>query len=128
MHYLTRRDVPGLPGAVTLDVDLGITLGASGGQYGTIKTNLGGLGFVSEGNRLVREFGDIALYLDFLTEDPPSVTGSCVVDDVIASVILGVNRALASRRMVTVPDVIFMEWNKPATLQWRTSGHCWFSS
>jgi len=32
VHYLTRRDVPGLPGAVTLDVDLGITLGASGGQ------------------------------------------------------------------------------------------------
>jgi len=102
VHYLTRRDVPGLPGAVTLDVDLGITLGASGGQYGTIKTDLGGLGFVSEGNRLVRKFGDIALYLDFLTEDPPSVTGSRVVDDVIASVILGVNRALASRRMVTV--------------------------
>jgi hypothetical protein len=102
VHYLTRRDAAGLPGAVTLDVDFGITRDASGGQYGTIKSDLAGLGFVSEGNRLVRKFGDIALCLDFLTEDPPSVTGSRLVDDVIASVILGVNRALASRRMVTV--------------------------
>jgi hypothetical protein len=30
VHYLTKRNVPGLPGAVTLDVDFGITLGASG--------------------------------------------------------------------------------------------------
>jgi predicted nucleotidyltransferase len=102
VHYLTRRDLSGLPGAVTLDVDFGITLGASGGQYGTIKTDLAGLGFTSEGNRLVRKFGDIALYLDFLTEDPPSVTGARVVDDVVASVIPGVNRALASRRIMTV--------------------------
>jgi hypothetical protein len=72
VHYLTRRDLAGLPGAVTLDVDFGITLGASGGQYGTIKTDLAGLGFTSEGNRLVRKFGDIALYLDFLTEDGPT--------------------------------------------------------
>ena len=36
---------------------------------------------LTEGNRLVRKFGDIALYLDFLTEDPPSVTGARVVDD-----------------------------------------------
>ena len=50
----------------------------------------------------MRKFGDIALYLDFLTEGPPSVTGARVVDDVIASVIPGVNRALASRRVVTV--------------------------
>ena len=67
VHYLTRRDLSGLPGAVTLDVDFGITLGASGGQYGTIKTDLAGLGFTSENNRLVRKFRDTALYLDFLT-------------------------------------------------------------
>ena len=102
VHYLTKRNVPGLPGAVTLDVDFGITLGASGGQYGTIKTDLAGLGFTSENNRLVRKFRDTALYLDFLTEDAPSVTGARIVDDVIASVIPGVNRALAARRMITV--------------------------
>jgi len=102
VHYLTKRNVAGLPGAVTLDVDFGITLGASGGQYGTIKTDLAGLGFTSENNRLVRKFRDTALYLDFLTEDAPSVTGARIVDDVIASVIPGVNRALAARRMITV--------------------------
>jgi hypothetical protein len=113
VHYLTRRDISGLPGAVTLDVDFGITLGASGGQYGTIKTDLAGLGFTSEGNRLVRKFGDIALYLDFLTEDPPSVTGARVVDDVVASVIPGVNRALASRRIMTVHDPARQTQNLP---------------
>lgn len=102
VHYLTRHDLAGLPGAVTMDVDFGITLGASGGQYGTIKSDLGGLGFKPEGNRLVRKVANLNLYLDFLTEDPPSVTGARIVDDVVASVIPGVNRALAARRMVTV--------------------------
>jgi hypothetical protein len=37
VYYLTRRDIQGLPGAVILDVDLGISLAASGGQYGTVK-------------------------------------------------------------------------------------------
>ena len=102
VHYLTRRDVAGLPGAVTMDVDFGISLVTSGEQYGTIKTDLAGLDFKSEGNRLVRKFGNLNLYLDFLTEDPPSVTGARIVDDVVASVIPGVNRALACRRMVNV--------------------------
>ena len=102
VHYLTRRDLPGLPGTVTMDVDFGITLSASGGQYGTIKSDLAGLGFVPEGNRLVRKFGSLGLYLDFLTEDPPSVTGARIVDDVFASVIPGLNRALACRGIVTV--------------------------
>ena len=52
IHYLTRRDTSGLPGAVTIDVDFAISLGASGGQYGTIKSDLQGLGFVSESRRL----------------------------------------------------------------------------
>ena len=33
VHYLTRTDILGLPGAVTLDVDFGISLAASGGQF-----------------------------------------------------------------------------------------------
>ena len=102
VHYLTRHDLPGLPGAVTMDVDFGITLGASGGQYGTIKSDLEGLDFVYEGNRFVRKFGNLNLYLDFLTEDSPSVAGGRVVDDVMASIVPGVNRALACRRMVEV--------------------------
>ena len=102
VHYLAKREVAGLPGAVTMDVDFGISLAASGGQYGTIKSDLAGLDFKSEGHRLVRRFGNLNLYLDFLTEDPPSVTGARMVDDVVASVIPGVNRALACRRMVAV--------------------------
>ncbi len=103
IHYLTRRDIQGLPGAVTLDVDLGISLAASGGHYGTIKSDLEGLGFVSEGQRLVRRSGDLALYIDFLTEDAdPRVLGSRVVDEVIANVVPGINRALACYRTVIV--------------------------
>ena len=102
VHYLTKRDVPGLPGAVTMDVDFGISLAASGGQYGTIKLDLAGLYFKSEGDRLVRKFGNQKLYLDFLTEDPPALNGARIVDDVIASVIPGVNRALACRRILAV--------------------------
>ncbi|MEI7731255.1 MAG: hypothetical protein WCO56_16895 [Verrucomicrobiota bacterium] len=102
VHYLTKHDVAGLPGAVTMDVDFGISLAASGGQYGTIKSDLAGLDFKLEGNRLVRRFGNLNLYLDFLTEDPPSLTGARIVDDVVASVIPGVNRALACRRKVLV--------------------------
>ncbi len=72
-------------------------------MYGIfIKADLDGLGFKSEGNRLVRKVADLNLYLDFLTEDPPAMTGNRVVDDVVASVIPGVNRALAARRMVAV--------------------------
>lgn len=102
VHYLTRRDASHLPGAVKMDGDFGITLGTSGGQYGTIKSDLSGLDFVSEGSRLVRKFGNLNLYLDFLTEDPPAITGARVVDDVVANVIPGINRALADRRLVTV--------------------------
>ena len=102
VHYLTKRNVAGLPGAVTMDVDFGISLAASGGQYGTIKSDLAGLDFKTEGNRLVRKFGNLNLYLDFITEDPPSVAGARTVDDVVASLIPGVNRALTHRRMVKV--------------------------
>jgi hypothetical protein len=41
--------VTDLPGAVTMDVDFGISLAASGHQYGTIKSDLAGLDFKSEG-------------------------------------------------------------------------------
>jgi predicted nucleotidyltransferase len=102
VHYLTRHPATGLPGAVTMDVDFGIALGASSGQYGTIKSDLAGLGFVSEGTRLLRKFDGATLYLDFLTEDLSAEGGSRTVDDVVACVVPGVNRALASRRAVLV--------------------------
>lgn len=102
VHYLTKRNMADLPGAVTMDVDFGISLAAAGGQYGTIKSDLAGLDFKSDGNRLVRKYGGLNLYIDFLTEDPPSLTGARMVDDVIASVLPGVNRALSCRRTVNI--------------------------
>lgn len=102
IHYLTRGTASGLPGAVTMDVDFGISQSASGGQYGTIVSDLGGLGFRREGERLVRAGRDFNLYIDFLTEDPPAATGARLVDDVLASVVPGLDRALESRRWVTV--------------------------
>lgn len=102
VNYLTRRGLPGLPGAVTMDVDFGITLGATGGQYCTIQSELAGLGFRVENRRLVRPCGPLNLYIDFLTEAPPATTGTRMVDDVMASIIPGIDRALACRRRVTV--------------------------
>ena len=51
---------------------------------------------------MVRKVGNLNLYLDFLTEDPPAVTGARLVDDVTASVMPELNRALACRRWVKV--------------------------
>ena len=105
IHYLTRQGVGGWLGAVTMDVDFGIALAAGGEQYGTVQSGLCGLGFkpdTEQQNRLVRKVEGISLYVDFLTEAPPATTGSRMVDDVVASVIPGINRALAARRSVQV--------------------------
>ena len=102
VYYLTRRGIPGLPGAITMDVDFGITLGVEGGQYGTIPMQLSALGFESKNSRWERKFGEITLYIDFLTEDPPNVKGPRMVDSTVANIIPGINRALAKRRKVTV--------------------------
>lgn len=107
VHYLTKRTLADLPGAVTMDVDFGISLAASGDQYGSIKSDLAGLGFKHEDNRIYRKYGALNLYLDFLTEDPPSLTGARMVDDVVANVIPGLNRALSCRRKVNVKGLDF---------------------
>lgn len=116
VHYLTRRDSGDWPSAVTMDVDFGISLAAEGGQYGTVQSDLAGLGFKpdkEQPNRLVRQVDEIALFVDFLTEAPPATSGSRIVDDVVASVVPGINRALASRRTVKVAgrDVYGAEQN-----------------
>ncbi len=40
VRYLTRRAEEGLPDAVTLDVDFGISIGTSNGMYGSIRQTL----------------------------------------------------------------------------------------
>src|SRR5260221_13451395 len=69
VKHVTKR-VGDLPGGVTLDVDLGISLAASGGMYGTIESDLAGLGFVHDKSRMVRKQGNTNLYIEFLPEDP----------------------------------------------------------
>lgn len=44
----------------------------------------------------------VRIYLDFLTESPSGSTGSQMVDDIIASVVPGINRALESRRDISI--------------------------
>ncbi|MEN3942527.1 hypothetical protein WJU23_14605 [Prosthecobacter sp. SYSU 5D2] len=103
IHCLTRQEKNGWPGAVTMDIDFGISLATDGGQYGTLQADLNGLGFKPDklqANRIVRQVDGMALYIDFLTEAPSAITGTRIVDDVVASVFPGINRALASRQMV----------------------------
>ena len=106
VHYLTRHGGNSLwPGVVTTDVDFGIELSTDNGQYGSICTALDGLGFHPDAHspsRLVRQVENMNLYVDFLTESPPATSGTRRVDDVLASVFPGINRALAARRMVTI--------------------------
>ena len=45
VKYLTTPGTGLLPGAVTMDVDLGVTLATEGGQYGTLADDLVGQGF-----------------------------------------------------------------------------------
>lgn len=102
VHCLTRPHAGGYPVAVTMDADLGISLAAGGGIYGPISTDLLALGFrpsETGPNRFERRVEDTRIYLDFLTEDPPAIDGSRMVDDVVASVVPGINRALANPRI-----------------------------
>ena len=93
-RYLCRPRTPVLP-AVTLDVDLGIALGATAGQYGTISSNLLGLGFKRVSERFAKDVNGVTINLDFLTEVPGKTAGTIMVDDMPTSVFRGINRALA---------------------------------
>lgn len=99
-----------LPRPVTLDANLGIALGASLGQYGSIQMDLQAQGFrLSKDEfgacRFVKQVGDLTIPVDFLTECPPATHGTAVVDDVPANILPGINRALASARSLTVKGV-----------------------
>src|SRR5438309_6668370 len=45
VKYLTKSGGTLLPGPVTLDVDIGVSLAVEGGQYGTMADDLAGQGF-----------------------------------------------------------------------------------
>jgi hypothetical protein len=99
-----------LPRPVTLDADLGIALGASLGQYGSLQMDLQAQGFrLSKdefgGPRFVKTVGDFTIPVDFLTERPPATKGTVIVDDVPANILPGINRALASARNVLIKGI-----------------------
>lgn len=54
IRQLTHPPKGGLPGPVTLDVDFGISIAASGGQYSSIRDTLSGHGFKWDGKRFKR--------------------------------------------------------------------------
>jgi hypothetical protein len=96
-----------LPRPVTLDADLGIALGATLGQYGSLKMDLQAHGFSWSkdefgGPRFVKTIGDFTSPVDFLTERPPATQGAAMVDDAPANILPGINRALASARQIKV--------------------------
>jgi hypothetical protein len=104
VKYLTTQRAGLLPGPVTMDVDLGVKLGAeAGGQYGTIADDLTGQGFKRDTKgRYVHQFETMPVFIDFLTEHPTAISGTAMVDGVPAGVFPGVERALQTRRQVGV--------------------------
>lgn len=104
VRFLTKPPMEGMPGAVTLDVDFGVSLAAeSGGGYPGIRESLSGHGFRWEKGRFTRKFPNLELSVDLLTDDGKSDRGTAVVDDGLqVSLFPGINRALQSYREVTV--------------------------
>jgi len=94
-----------LPHPATLDVDFGVSLGATAGQYGTLSTTLRAQGFrlsEKQRGRFEKECGGFTLYMDFLVEDGANPRGTRIVDDAPASVMPGVVRALATARQIPI--------------------------
>lgn len=101
VRYLTTPGTPLLPGAVTMDVDLGVTLAAEGGQYGSLADDLLGQGFRRDPHgRFARQFETLPVFMDFLTEHPTATSGTASIDGIPAAVFPGIARALATRRKV----------------------------
>ncbi|HEY8903502.1 MAG TPA: hypothetical protein VIM48_07330 [Chthoniobacterales bacterium] len=97
-----------LPRPATLDVDLGIALAADGGQYGTLQWDLSAQGFrqnPDEPSRYVKVIEDVPVPVDFLVEVPPRAMGSARVSDVTASIMPGVDRALATARSMKIAGI-----------------------
>ncbi|MCC5848773.1 MAG: nucleotidyl transferase AbiEii/AbiGii toxin family protein [Verrucomicrobia bacterium] len=98
-----------LPPPATIDVDLGIALGTESGQYDPISTALAGQGFNRHPTMLHRFEKEvdvdgvrIIIPLDFLVESNEGNMGTVAVDNITATVMPGVNRALATAREVEI--------------------------
>jgi hypothetical protein len=103
---LTHAPEGGMPGPVTLDVDFGISMGTSGGMYGSIRQTLKGHGFDwdAEKKRFIRMFEALDLYIDLLTDDGTADTGTVTVDDSLSvGIVPGIDRALVINRAIPIP-------------------------
>jgi hypothetical protein len=106
-QYLCRHPVSdsALPRPGTLDVDLGIALGATAGQYGSLSADLKAQGFRPSEKfptRFEKQIGIYPVYIDFLVERMPAMQGTAMVDDIPANILPGIDRALATARLVTI--------------------------
>lgn len=103
VRYLTKVPEEGLPGAVTLDVDFGVSTAADGAMYPGIRENLSSHGFTWENGRFVRKFPNVELHIDLLTDDGRSDAGTVAVDDGLnVSIFPGIKRALECHREVAI--------------------------
>ena len=67
--------------------------------------------------RYEKEVGDYSVPVDFLTDAPPHTQGSATVDDIVASVLPGINRALKTARTVRVTGADLAGDHQTATLR-----------
>jgi len=109
-HYLCLHPAANsfLPRPATLDVDFGVALGASAGQYGSLSNDLKAQGFKPSkihSGRFEKVVDGFTLYIDFLVEDGAQPRGTRMVDDVPASVMPGVVRALETARRMPVEGI-----------------------
>jgi hypothetical protein len=83
-------------------------LATDSGQYGNLRWALEVHGFkasVKYPNRLEKTIGAYPVYVDFLVEHTPRTRGSAEVEGVVASIIPGIDRALATARIIEVTGV-----------------------
>ncbi|MDQ8199380.1 hypothetical protein QEH56_14535 [Pelagicoccus enzymogenes] len=104
IRYLTHPPESGLQGPVTMDVDFGIQMGASSGQYSSIKDTLRAHGFKwTENQRFEKQVEGTTLYIDLLTDDEKSDQGTIMIDDGLQVAVLpGIQRALELYRKIKV--------------------------
>jgi hypothetical protein len=111
-----------LPRPVTLDADIGIALGASAGGMSSMQFALLEKGFHKATSpegliRYEKKVGDYSVPVDFLTDAPPHTQGSATVDDIVASVLPGINRALKTARTVKVSGADLAGTRQTTTLR-----------
>lgn len=111
-HFICTHPTGGdvLPRPATTDVDFGIALGASAGQYGSLSADLGAQGFHPSKvhpTRFEKYINGFPVYIDFLVERAPATQGTVIVDDVPANILPGIDRALATARTqrISGPDL-----------------------